>query len=147
MRDYVRGAFSPIPHDYMPSWTGPFWTWLIVAGCVGRGTDLVFAPNEGTSDISAWVNVLGNNAYGWLFCAAAVVLAAAKMSGRIGPVTFGLSLAAGVNLMYAIALLQGVLAAPDGPTGWRFVTAPLLSTVLAVGRLLTIMAAARRVRR
>lgn len=146
-REYVRGAFSPIPHDYMPGWTGPFWTWLIVAGCVGRGTDLILAPNESHSDISAWVNVLGYNTYGWLFCAAAIVLAAAKLWGRIGPVTIGIAIAAGVNLMYAIALLQGVLLSPGPITGWRFVTPPLLATALAVGRLLTLVAAARRVRR
>lgn len=145
MRAYFRASLTRMPHDPLPWWCGPFWTILIVVGALGRGTDLLLAPNESRSEIGTWVNFLGYNTYGALFCAAAVLLIASKIINRIGPFVIALALCAAINAMYGIALAQGVFLTPGPTTGWRFLTPPLLASALCMGRILALRGTVRRV--
>jgi len=146
LRRLLESALRPIAHDYMPGWTGPFWTWFIVVTCLFRGVLLLRAPSELSSTLGAWVNVLGVHTYGSMFLGAGLLLACVKLWGRLGPVVIGLILASAVHVGYGTALLQGAATHAGNISGWSGGGAAYLAATLAGARVVSLMPAVRRLR-
>lgn len=132
LREGFRVLTIPYRAQSMPTWVGPAWTIYLLIAALQRGSDLLVSP-DGRGEISAWVNVLGNTAYGYMLLTVAALCLTAALVHRVIVLVIAHGIGLGIYTMYGIALLQGALAV--GQSGWRYGGGMLLIAVLHAGRL------------
>lgn len=111
-----------------PWWVVPLLSVLVAVQGVNRGLDLVRSPAS-RLEIFAFVELLGQNAWGWsIFAASGFVLLSVLGIRTVWAVISAHALACGVFAGYAIALAQG-LAESGATAGTRFVGAPIVTAI------------------
>lgn len=120
-----------------PQWFLPFITMWVTVGAFSRGVDLAVDPST-SSELFAYANIIGANAWGWIQAAVSGLLLIMILSRWTVGILGALILSTTVWFAYSVVIFQAVAGVITIEGGLRNGVVPLITAGVMLAAFLAI---------